>query len=113
MVPAVLGWIAAVPTTPNGKIDHAALPDLRIAGQAVEKVAPRTDLERRIAEFVAGQLGLEELGVLDDLGRLGLHSVLAMRLSAHLKQAHGAEVPVSLLLVNPTVERIAQAVAGE
>lgn len=113
MVPAAVGWIGAVPMTPNGKIDHAALPDLRIADQTAPKVAPRTDLEREVADLVAAQLELEELGVLDDLGQLGLHSVLAMRLSANLKLTFGADVPVSLLLVNPTVERIAQAVAGE
>lgn len=113
MVPAAVGWIDAVPMTPNGKIDHAALPDLRVAGQAEQKVAPRTDLERRVADVVAAQLELEDVGVLTDLGQLGLHSVLAMRLSAALKAMFGADVPVSLLLVNPTVERIAQAVAGD
>jgi len=69
------------------------------ARTAVEHVPPRTPLEERLVEAVAGVLGLEpeRIGVYDNFFDLGGHSLLATQLAAQLRQQHGIEVSLPLL----------------
>ncbi|WP_199489221.1 non-ribosomal peptide synthetase [Micromonospora craniellae] len=109
LIPAAIGLIAAIPTTPNGKIDQAALPPLRPASTGEPPVAPRTDTERAVAALVGELLALDTVGIRDDLTTLGLHSLLMMRLAAAVRLRHGVDLPLDKLLRGPTVERLAAA----
>ncbi|MFF2548450.1 amino acid adenylation domain-containing protein, partial [Kitasatospora sp. NPDC058063] len=60
MVPAAYVAVQAIPLTPNGKLDHRALPAPdRSAFAASRHVAPRTPVEERFAEVWGEVLGLE------------------------------------------------------
>jgi acyl carrier protein len=104
-------WVRldALPLTTGGKLDRAALPEpsrMRTAGG----VAPRTETEQLVADVWAGLLGLDELGVFDDLFELGAHSLLATRLAARLRSMLGVEVPIRAVFERTTVAALAEVV---
>jgi amino acid adenylation domain-containing protein len=111
LVPEALVALDALPLTPAGKVDRAALP---VPGgpAAAAPVAPRTPAEEALARIWAETLRVERVGVRDDFFELGGQSILATRLLARVRAELDAEVTVAELLAEPTVEAMARAVAG-
>jgi acyl carrier protein len=103
--------LAALPLTPHGKVDTAALPAPTVAGQVrTAYEAPRTDAEELVAEVFADLLQVAQVGANDDFFILGGHSLLAIRVIARLRAAVSLDLPVRLLFQYPTVAGFAQAV---
>lgn len=73
-------------------------------------VAPRTSVEKKVAELFQNYLGVEPIGVNDDFDELGGDSLLAVQIIARLRADLGVQLPPQSLLVTPTVAGIAQAV---
>ncbi|WP_235926471.1 non-ribosomal peptide synthetase, partial [Actinokineospora pegani] len=90
MVPAFVVLLDALPTTVNGKVDRAALPD-PVAVAAPAGAAPRTGAEAAIAGLVAEVLGLDSVGVEDSFFALGGDSIMSMRLVARAR-AEGVRI---------------------
>ena len=109
MVPATIQRIPTLPLTGNGKLDRAALPVP--AMRTAEQVAPRTDLERRLAAIWSEVLG-RPVGVTDNFFELGGHSLLAVRMISRVRDETGHAPPLSVLLTRPTIEHVAAALEG-
>jgi amino acid adenylation domain-containing protein len=108
MVPDAFVLVDAMPLTPNGKVDHAALPAPDQERQAAEAyVAPRTQVEQRIAAIWADVLRVERVGLDDNFFDLGGHSLLVIQLHARLREAFGDELSVIDLFKVPTVRLLA------
>ncbi|MBL8103446.1 MAG: amino acid adenylation domain-containing protein, partial [Anaerolineales bacterium] len=118
MVPSIFMNIESLPLTPNGKVDRKALPqptqarpDLRLP-----YVAPRTSLEKELAEICAQVLDLEDVnavGVHDNFFDLGGHSLLGTRLVFKLREKYGleaAQLPLRALFEQPTVANLARVI---
>ncbi len=112
MVPADLVVLAALPRTPNGKTDRAALPEPASA-PAAAWTAPRTATEAELARIWAEALGVERIGVDDHFFRLGGHSLLATRVLAAVWESFGVEVPLHRVFDAPTLAGMAKVVDGE
>ncbi|SCK55851.1 non-ribosomal peptide synthetase [Streptomyces sp. WMMB 322] len=114
MVPASLAVLEAMPRTPNGKVDKAALPvpDGAARASADEFTAPRTGTEEYIAGLWKEVLGVERVGADDDFFVLGGHSLLAGRVVGRLSKRFGRRIPVRLLFDRPTVASLAQELDG-
>ncbi|HEX6200382.1 MAG TPA: beta-ketoacyl synthase N-terminal-like domain-containing protein, partial [Thermoanaerobaculia bacterium] len=120
MVPAAFVFLPSLPLGPSGKVDAAALPDPpaeRAAGGAYR--APRSELERRIAEVWARALGVESVGLDDNFFDLGGHSLLLTKVHAELKEelgedlaAQGRALSLIELFQYPTVGSLAAHLAG-
>ncbi|WP_330343223.1 non-ribosomal peptide synthetase [Streptomyces sp. NBC_00557] len=115
MIPSAFVVHSALPLTPTGKIDRAALPPAAETdgadGADENAVAPRTDLERELAGLTAELLGLSFVGVTDDFFALGGHSLLAMRLVSRVNDRFAAQVALGDFLYDPTVARLAAEVS--
>lgn len=70
-------------------------------------VPPRNDTERRLVALCCDVLGMEEIGVRDDLFELGFDSLLAVQLLARMQDAFGVELPMRTFLEAPSVEAMA------
>ncbi|HEY0512098.1 MAG TPA: amino acid adenylation domain-containing protein, partial [Thermoanaerobaculia bacterium] len=106
MVPAHIVVLDALPLTPHGKVDRAALPepDLQVGGSGEP---PRTPAEAAMAGLWREVLGLDEVGREDDFFELGGHSLLATQLVARAREAFGVEVPLRAIFDTPTVAALA------
>ena len=109
MVPSAYVHLPAFPLTPSGKIDRKALPRPKaVLASSIPLHRPRNDVETRIAAIWCQVLGLPQVGIDQDFFSLGGNSVLAIQLRTRIEQDMGVEVPLSTVLSDPTVERMAK-----
>jgi amino acid adenylation domain-containing protein len=113
MVPASFLALPALPLTANGKVDRRALPHpaSRQPEERRHHVAPRNQVETVLAAICGGALGVERLGVDDDLFELGADSLMAVRAIFSIRKAVGVELPVRSFFDTPTVAALAEHVA--
>ncbi|MEV0759110.1 non-ribosomal peptide synthase/polyketide synthase [Nocardia sp. NPDC050435] len=78
MVPAVILIVDAMPLTPSGKLDRAALPDPELRASAGYR-APRTEREQALADVFAEVLSRDRGGVDDDFFELGGDSIRSIQ----------------------------------
>ncbi|MFC7185019.1 MupA/Atu3671 family FMN-dependent luciferase-like monooxygenase, partial [Kitasatospora paranensis] len=108
MVPADVVLLDALPRTPNGKTDRAALPDPQ-SRRTVGYEPPADDLERAVAEALADVLGTERLGVEDNFFEAGGNSLLAVQARARLRPVLGEDLSLVDIFRYPTVRALAAA----
>jgi acyl carrier protein len=72
-------------------------------------VAPRGEVEERVAAVWREVLGVADVGVLDSFLELGGDSLLATRLMARLREELAVELPMDRLFAQPTVAAVAAA----
>jgi amino acid adenylation domain-containing protein len=105
MVPAWFLALDALPLLPNGKVNRRALPPpdeaSRERGRAY--VAPRNDMEYRLAGIMAEVLNLERMGVDDNFFELGGHSLRGIQVIARVRKVFQVELPLRTLFEEPTV----------
>ncbi|MCD2119456.1 non-ribosomal peptide synthetase [Rhodococcus pyridinivorans] len=105
MVPADIVVLDAVPLTPVGKLDRAALPEPEIRTRPYR--APRTALEQVVARVYSDALAVEQVGLDGDFFDLGGNSLVATQVVSRLRDETGVEVRVPWLLETPGVEALA------
>jgi len=88
LVPNSFVTLDALPLTRNRKVDRAALPEpeRRTGGQA-----PRTDVERTLADIWADLLGVPGVGVEDNFFKLGGDSIVGLQV-VHRARQHGLDI---------------------
>jgi len=109
MVPATVVLVERFPTTPNGKLDRAALPAPAAASArgACLAVPPRDEMEARLLRIWRDVLRIDDIGVTDDFFALGVSSLTAGRLFARIERELGRKLPLAPVFCAPTVERLA------
>ncbi|WP_328811242.1 non-ribosomal peptide synthetase [Rhodococcus sp. NBC_00294] len=94
MVPSEIIVIDAVPLTPVGKLDRAALPQPTIGTSTKEYRAPETRTEITVSEVLADLLSAERVGLDDTFFELGGNSLLATQVVARINQAAQSRIAV-------------------
>jgi amino acid adenylation domain-containing protein len=109
MVPAAFVMMEALPLTPNRKLDRRALPVPDQSRQARQKefTAPRSSIEKALADIWKEMLAVEQVGMHDNFFELGGHSLLAVRLFALIEKKFGKRLPLATLFQAPTVAEVA------
>jgi amino acid adenylation domain-containing protein len=111
MVPRLWVQLESFPLTPNGKIDKRALPEAELSAQITETyVAPRNEIEEKLAAIWQQLLGIGKAGIHDNFFELGGHSLLGMRVISHFRREHGGELTIRDLFAYPTIAELAEQV---
>jgi amino acid adenylation domain-containing protein len=104
MMPSAFVFLEALPMTSTGKVDRLALAQLQIPASSSDPfVAPRTDVERRVAEIWSQALGVDRVGMTDTFLDLGGDSLSAVQVIVGLQEAFGVQVPLEALFEPSTV----------
>jgi natural product biosynthesis luciferase-like monooxygenase protein len=114
MVPGSFVMLAELPLTPNKKVDRRALPPPdRLRPEVSEAfVAPRTRIERKVSEFWARSLGLEEIGINDNFIALGGDSLLAVEIFMRIRKEFDVDFPLHVFFQVPTIAGLAAQLAS-
>ena len=109
MVPSYFLFLEEFPLTPNGKIDRRALPVPPKTRPELEEahIAPRDDLETRLARIWEKVLEVQSVGVRDNFFELGGHSLLAVRLVSEIEKELGQRLPLVSFFQGATIEYLA------
>jgi amino acid adenylation domain-containing protein len=115
MVPSTFVSLDSLPTTPNGKLDRAALPAPDGTRPDLEHVyaAPETPVEQATAAIWSEVLGVDRVGLDDDFFDLGGHSLLAVKMLARIHDELDVDLPLRLLFEGPTVRALAAAICDQ
>ncbi len=105
MIPAVYLQLAEMPLTPNGKIDHDALPraDEIEPAHRGKRDSPRQGLEDQVATIWREFLPTDDIGAHDSFFELGGHSLMLVEVHARLRDIVNAEISVVDLFRYPTI----------
>ncbi|MGY5059958.1 amino acid adenylation domain-containing protein [Streptomyces sp. 900105755] len=106
MIPAAFVPLDRLPLSPNGKLDHKALPSPALTS-ATPFRAPCTAREEALARLFAEVLEVDRIGVDDGFFALGGHSLLAARLIGRVRAELGLEIPIRKIFDLPTVSALA------
>jgi amino acid adenylation domain-containing protein len=110
MMPSAFLALESLPVLPNGKVDRSALAAMDGTRIQLDRkfVAPRSDMERTIADLWAELLKLERVGIHDNFfADLGGHSLLATRFVSRLRQRTGLDLGLRRFFEAPTVAELA------
>ncbi|MGI0115794.1 amino acid adenylation domain-containing protein [Zooshikella sp. RANM57] len=112
MTPSIITLLEQLPHTQNGKVDKSALPDTQIERSVAlgKFVAPRTALERVIAQDFISVLGLNEISIHDDFFALGGTSIILSQLAARLLKRYDIPVPIHRFFSTPTVAGVVEVI---
>mgnify|MGYP001602628699 CR=1 FL=1 len=108
LIPSAFVVLPALPLSPNGKLELAALPEPDGGRPELQRayVAPRDAVERQLAGIWEEVLGVHPVGVRDRFFDLGGHSLLAVRLVAQIERSFGKKLPVAAVFQHGTVEQL-------
>ncbi len=73
----------------------------------VDYVAPRDELEEKVAGAFSRVLGLDRIGIHDDFSELGGHSLLATQLATDIRELFQRDIGMMPILESPTVAGLA------
>ena len=116
MVPASYIFLDhGLPLLSSGKVDRKSLPKPEWGGwqaAGAAYVAPRSPIERGLADIWSQVLGVPQVGVYDNFFMLGGHSLLATRLNSRIREVYQLEIPLRVMFENPTVAGQASTLEG-
>jgi amino acid adenylation domain-containing protein len=114
MLPSVFALLEKLPLTANGKVDRQALAALPVerGDSTPAGGAPRSATEKTLAAIWAELLGLESVGVDDDVFDLGAHSLMAMKALTRVRDTFEVNLALRNLFEHPTVAGLAGLVDG-
>ncbi|MFC5288471.1 amino acid adenylation domain-containing protein [Actinokineospora guangxiensis] len=110
LVPEVVTELDRLPRTPNGKLDRANLPAVRLpaAAPCASAVDATSSWVPVLARMWAEAIGVAEVDPSADIFDIGGHSLAALRVRGGITALLGEEPPARLLFTTPTVNALAQ-----
>jgi acyl carrier protein len=105
MIPAAFVQLAALPLSPNGKVDRKALPTPVISSSTATQTS--TELERSISELWQRILRVERIGLDDNFFDLGGDSLLLVAVHSNLQKSLQIAIPVTDLFEFTTIRTLA------
>jgi natural product biosynthesis luciferase-like monooxygenase protein len=114
MLPQRIMALAAMPRTPNGKLDRKALPAPTAEVIAIADAAPMADgVQARIAEVWRNVLKLPSVGINDNFFDIGGHSLLAVQVHRQLCLALDRKLAITDVFRFPTIKALSDWLARD
>ncbi|MEQ1803937.1 MAG: amino acid adenylation domain-containing protein [Burkholderiaceae bacterium] len=114
MLPGAYLVLAALPLSPNGKVDRLALPAPGARAFASQDFdAPQGAIEVLLARIWSEVLGIEGIGRHDDFFELGGHSLLATQVLSRVRRDLGVTLAVRAIFDNPILADLAADLAAQ
>ncbi|WP_344854058.1 non-ribosomal peptide synthetase, partial [Pedobacter jeongneungensis] len=109
MIPSNYVSLEKLPSTSNGKIDRNKLLDLKNRYIGTIYVAPKSKIEKKLAEIWGNVLGKQNnpIGIKDDFFALGGDSIKVIQIISLLK-LEGYSISAENFLLNPTLKNQAE-----
>lgn len=111
MVPSAFILLDQLPLTLNGKIDRRALPVPSVTrSEAGKYVAPKTSIERKLAEIWGSilEVEVEKIGVRDSFEEFGGNSLLSVRVVSEVNEKLEAKISLNDFLEAPEIEHFSK-----
>ncbi|MEJ6486183.1 amino acid adenylation domain-containing protein [Nostoc punctiforme UO1] len=110
MLPSAFVLLEALPVLPNGKLNRRSLPapEQLQTELAATYVAPRTELERTIANIWQEVLQVEKVGLHNNFFDLGGHSLLMIQVHERLRKTLNQDVSMIEMFKYSTVSLLAK-----
>lgn len=109
MIPIQYIFLEKLPLTPNGKIDRKNLPEPDDGeGLKMEYVAPRNEIEKKLAAIWQEILEKEKIGINENFFQVGGHSLLAITLINKIYQQFEFEISLGDFIDHQTIARLAE-----
>jgi amino acid adenylation domain-containing protein len=115
MVPAAFVKMDRMPLTPNGKINRRALPEPDMSLMGEEYVAPRNEIEQKLADIWSDILKIDKdkVGIHDNFFSMGGHSLLTMQLVGRINNAFDLKASVVWVFENQSIAVQAESLGGD
>ncbi|BAY41871.1 nonribosomal protein synthetase (plasmid) [Nostoc sp. NIES-2111] len=107
MIPTAFVFLAAFPTTPNGKINRRALPKPQLQERENTFIAARTETEIQLTKLWSEVLSVETVGIDDNFFEIGGNSLLTTKLILKIRAIFQVNLPLRILFESPTVASLA------
>ncbi len=109
MIPDIFVKLDSLPLSANGKPSRSQLPlpNEENTLQDHAFTAPRTELEKTVADILGSLLGLPRVDVEENFFAMGAHSLVGAQLIARLRRICGLEMSLRTLFAGPTVAELA------
>lgn len=108
MLPSAFVFLDKLPLTPTGKVNRRALPAPKPLLCCDDPgLAPRTPIEKSLAEIWCTVLGLERVGIQHNFFDVGGHSLLAVQIVKRIEAAFEKQLSVAAIFQSPTIEKLA------
>lgn len=110
MIPSSIVFLDALPYTPNGKLDHRALPApaLTFQNRTTLFVEPHNPIEAELARIWSEVLPVDRVGIYDNFFELGGHSLLAMQVINRIQKTFHVSFPLQQIFATPTLAECGQ-----
>jgi amino acid adenylation domain-containing protein len=118
MVPSHFVFLDCLPLTPNGKIDRNALPAVatqrwnEVAARSIDE-GPRNEIESIIVKVWAEVLGVEQVGLDENIFDLGATSLMVPEVQLELQRNLGRQISLVDLFEFHTVSSLAFHLSGD
>lgn len=111
MIPAAFVEVSAIPLNHNGKVDYPALPAPDFTNAPRNYVAPRTDIEKKLASIWEQVLQVQPIGVEDNFFEAGGDSILSIRILGDIRKL-GYPLTVQDLFRFQTISELARVIGN-
>ena len=114
MVPSAWVVLPSLPLSANLKLDRAALPAPALATETdhADYVAPQSPLHQQLVDIWGEVLGMDRIGIHDDLFDLGADSLSISRVQTRLVSLLSVEVTMAFLFERPSIAQLADAIGN-
>ena len=110
MIPSHFVKLDKIPLNPNGKVDFKSLPETGSEEKGKERVAPRSETEKKLVEIWSEVLDIEKdtIGIDANFFVLGGHSLNATIMASKIHKELNTQVPLAFIFKNPTIGQLAK-----